>query len=201
MISEAQLAYYAGLFDGEGCVYIKPGLKQVGRIHSLVVSVSITMTDTVALCALERDFGGKLRRSVCRDLARHKKIPYRWQLSSRMAETFLRAIRPFVMVKAAQVDVALQFRDRINLIGHWAHQGLPPGEFEFRLELSHRMSELKKIPAHGTSGGILANSGNPAMGTAELNGVDVLTPKSVETKRQTESQFRLFEDIVQANTN
>src|SRR3990167_4981405 len=109
MISDAQLAYYAGLFDGEGCVYIKPGLKQVGRIHSLMLSVSVTMTDTVALCELERDFGGKLRRSVCNDLTRHKKIPYRWQLSARQAETFLRAIRQFAKVKAAQIDVALEF--------------------------------------------------------------------------------------------
>ena len=199
-VPQTRLAYYAGLFDGEGCVYIKPGVKHTGHIHSLVLSVSVTMTDTIALCELERDFGGKLRRSVCKDITRHHKIPYRWQLSARRAEAFLRSIRPFAKVKAAQIDVALMFRDRINLIGHWAHRGLPPGEFEARLEMSRRMSELKRIPVHGASGGILANSGNPAMGTAELNGVEGFTPKSVETKRQTESH-KLFEDIVQATPN
>lgn len=193
----AQYAYYAWLFDGEGCVYIKHGHRaRVGR--ALTLSVAVTMTDTIALCALVRDFGGSLRLSSRRNLSKHLRQAYRWQISAQKAVVFLCAIRPYTLVKSAQVDVAFAFQQRIQHSGWCGRRGIGTEEYQVRLELANRLSQLNKIPVHGASSGILANSGNPAMGTAELNGS--VDPKSVETRRQAGSS-RLPEGIVQPSAN
>lgn len=109
-------AYAAGLFDGEGSVIIN---RVNARVHSLCCTMHLT--DRAAIGALHARFGGSLN-TVKRRAPRHREI-WSWRVSGAGAERFLLAIRPFLIVKAAQADLAFEFR-----AGHQDAHRLTPDE-------------------------------------------------------------------------
>ena len=195
MLSELKRAYYAGLFDGEGCVTIaKQSLGRGQRGYGLAVRVSVQMCDPAPLQQLQQDCGGGKLYWHGRKEPQHRAL-YGWVVTARQAEAFLTAIRPYVYLKGEQIDLALEFRRRVKLCaGHVTME-----ERGIRLELRERLQALKTLVVFGAMHGIRANSGNPEMGTAELN-APVQGAKSVETKRPTE-QTACFEDIVHPDGN
>jgi len=106
VISKTDLAYTAGIIDGEGCISIVPR-KLDGKVyHSLFVAV--TCTDTVIVPWLKATFGGnthqvKERRKNHRDMLQ-------WGISTQEAEDFLRRILPWLRLKKPQAELALYFR-------------------------------------------------------------------------------------------
>lgn len=107
--SPESLAWIAGFFDGEGCVGT---LKPYQDSRARLVRVTIAQTVREPLDDLVPLFGG----SVCtqkRGNERYKTL-YQWKISAKKAEVFLRAIQPYVRVKAAQLKKALEIRDLIN---------------------------------------------------------------------------------------
>jgi hypothetical protein len=111
-LSETDLAYFAGFFDGEGCVTIGRGVTQYkGRIGHWVL-VQVTNTDPRPIQALHDAFAGHMFRD---DRRRGNERPcYRWQANSRVACRFLEAIRPYSRIKAEQIDVALAFQETLR---------------------------------------------------------------------------------------
>ena len=56
MVSESDIAYIAGLFDGEGSIHFKrgPEKKRSGTYNCMRISMEITMTDkSVLMCVHE----------------------------------------------------------------------------------------------------------------------------------------------------
>ncbi len=89
------LEYVAGLFDGEGCVYISPNL--VG------IQVSVTQQKTEILYLLKKQFGGGVTRYG-------KQSCHKWRLTkTEDIEIFLNAIYPYCIVKKAEVAIGLLF--------------------------------------------------------------------------------------------
>lgn len=104
------LAWAAGFFDGEGCVLVNPRLN--GSAHSLFVSV--TQQNPFALYMLKNRFGGNVTpdKTATSDSYQRKKgatLIWRWKSSSTEAFKFLEGIQPYVVVKADQVRIALEF--------------------------------------------------------------------------------------------
>lgn len=96
-------AYFAGLFDGEGCV-------RLSTRRSPVLKVSIVNTDARPLRHLHRQFGGSITEHTWG--ARHGRPwrrSYEWQVAAGIARSFLRWIAPYVLIKREQVDIALEF--------------------------------------------------------------------------------------------
>ena len=104
------LAWAAGFFDGEGSVLVNPRLN--GSAHSLFVSV--TQQHPFALHMLKNRFGGNVTpdKTATSDSYERKKgatLIWRWKASSTEAFKFLELVQPYVVVKADQVRVALEF--------------------------------------------------------------------------------------------
>lgn len=99
-MNDTDLAYIAGLFDGEGCIH---WAKVRGYRYP---HASIQMTTTGGLTLVVDLFGGQLSKHQDR---RGHKDTYRWTAANRKALSFLKAIRPWLKEKAEQADKVFQF--------------------------------------------------------------------------------------------
>ncbi len=103
--NEQEVAYLAGLFDGEGSVSVNMYSQKPNYAGSLKVGISMTTPEPLRLC--QRIFGGKVRLEKYRN---HWKPCSRWRLHGDRAETFLRAVEPYLIVKKDKAALALSFR-------------------------------------------------------------------------------------------
>jgi hypothetical protein len=103
-ITEIEVAYAAGIFDGEGCIHIAPYRKRGRPYHRLMVAV--TNTDFPLLDWLHARWGGHLGKPLLTNRHRPCKI---WALSEGYAYPFLNAVYPYLIVKRRQAELALQF--------------------------------------------------------------------------------------------
>jgi hypothetical protein len=98
--SDDLLAYIAGFFDGEGSVFL--------QTHGSV-EVRIAQVDRRPLDLVVEHFGGRVGKLS----ERPGRTPcFQWRISRWPdALVFLRAIRPWSIVKAEKIDLVLAFYD------------------------------------------------------------------------------------------
>lgn len=107
MTRKEKLAWAAGIVDGEGYIRFKRGKYRSGNVAYLL-QVSVTNTDIRMLEALQKLFRGVIYQSAVSDDT--KMDCWTWTASHGGAEKVLRAIRPFLVVKKEQADLALLSR-------------------------------------------------------------------------------------------
>ncbi len=153
-VTPQEIAYAAGFFDGEGAVMIwrRTGGKRADdglpyhRLH-----VRIRQCDRRPLDWLAERFGGTVHRSVNAKTATNSREAFDLCMSARSAAWFLRTIRPYVIVKAERIDVALKFQVTMgtacgskSVAGR--NHALPPGIREQREAFRN---ELMRLNARG----------------------------------------------------
>ena len=140
-MTSTDCAYAAGFFDGEGWVGIAyPKInKSEKRNHRLDVSVG--QVDIRPLVWLVEKFGGRIQKNP-KKCGLSQRLIYSWRINGPSAEAFLVAVRPYLIVKAEQADVALAFRKTIKRQqkGH-----VTPALIEHRDELRSKLSLLKRV--------------------------------------------------------
>jgi hypothetical protein len=105
------LCYLAGFFDGEGCVYILRGYRSNGNpFYSL--EISLTSSDIKPLQEAQALFGGKI--STAKGVKASNKDIFRLRLRSNQAASALRAMLPFLIVKAERAEIALEFQEKLS---------------------------------------------------------------------------------------
>jgi hypothetical protein len=115
-MNAADVAYSAGIFDGEGWAIIAPynfNSTSNGRIyprHRMRVGVSNTSRSMLEW--FKRTWGGNIylvypQRGKRRTL-------YCWQPSEKLATQFLSRILPYLNIKTRQARLALRFRNTID---------------------------------------------------------------------------------------
>lgn len=128
-LSATELAYVAGIIDGEGCIQIRPHKPRgASRTRVYQVLVSITNGNEKLIKWLHKSLGGNLYE--------HRKsygtVHRMWQinLSTSHAVNMLRAIRPYLIAKAAQCDIAIAFQDHVEECKHkgYARTGVAKGK-------------------------------------------------------------------------
>ncbi len=106
-----ELGYVAGLFDGEGTVFVSRGCDQrKNEYHKL--EVAIVMTDRRPLDQVKELFGGEIYPKNDVGYAASKtghRNYWRWVPRKKEMETFLITIVAYVWAKREQVEVALHF--------------------------------------------------------------------------------------------
>lgn len=108
-VLDTDVAYAAGLFDGEGCVYVVvTKTKKFGDYFYPMVLVD--MTDEQPIRWLEGLFGGRVN---IRDRAGRRRS-YRWNLTGDRAKGFLDIVSPYLKVKAEQAGWMLSLDGRNN---------------------------------------------------------------------------------------
>lgn len=136
-----QIAYLAGLIDGEGCFYIghvKQGKYGNGfQWHSCL---KITSCDEELIIWLEKTFGGsKDYRYRWTSKQKFTRPVYNWQATGPMLDYLLPLVDPYLIIKKKQCDVMKRYRLTSKNIGS---KRLPPEITEKRLELLNEIRNL-----------------------------------------------------------
>lgn len=104
-------AYLAALVDGEGTIgiYTSRGIRSLSP--SFYVQITVVNTSTVLMDWLVQNIGGRVdvRRDSKSRPANHKQ-PYGWRVHGANADVLIRAIRPYLVIKTQQADLALRLR-------------------------------------------------------------------------------------------
>ena len=103
---EEQIIYEAGLFDGEGSIYI------TGRQRNSTIAIKLTNTDK-KLCQLYYDqWGGSIQE--IKPNKPNVKTLYRWSIYGKKAKPFLIAIQPYSIHKRQLIMTALEYIETIK---------------------------------------------------------------------------------------
>jgi hypothetical protein len=118
-LSLADLAYTAGLFDGEACFTVEaPGIQANGRRKAGRVRIMVGMTTPDVLRWLKETYGGGFYAKKAR--VQGSKPVHLWCLSGRSAGMLLEKLRPFLRVKQEAADIAIAFhRRQLGRPGAW----------------------------------------------------------------------------------
>ena len=118
-MKRTDLAYTAGIIDGEGSIGILPNSQH----KSYCLRVEVGSTDEWLPMWLKFAWGGYVYRA-------ERKLPrqtcWLWYISSRQAAEFLTLILPYLKLKREQAQIALRFQSRRR--GYGGKQK-PKGEF------------------------------------------------------------------------
>ena len=115
-VNKIKMAYFAGFFDGEGCIQILPhsckprkdGTKLDNPSYMLTCSVG--STNEWILNSLQFAFGGKVYPN--REAKNSRSKVWAWTIWSRQALVFLKAISPYLTLKSGEAEVAIRFQLR-----------------------------------------------------------------------------------------
>jgi hypothetical protein len=123
--TEREVAYFAGFFDGEGCISLqRPSPSETPGSYSLTVSVG--QSDIRPLERLKKVFGGSLHEVRRGPSFRFNwKTHWRWSGNRRVAQQFLEAARPYLIVKAEQCWLALEYLALLDRMGTQGHPTTP----------------------------------------------------------------------------
>lgn len=103
-LSQVEIAYFAGLFDGEGC--IGAGKNQWENIH---IRLAVKMTDESVIRLLHEKFGGHFY-SIPEDRLTNRKARYVWCLyACDCVLGVLDLMLPYLRVKREQAELAVSF--------------------------------------------------------------------------------------------
>lgn len=96
-----EIAYMAGLFDGEGCIgaYVQKNIP--------LIYVQVEMGNAQGVELFHRWFGGSFRpqkRATARTIS-----TWRWTVVNKNARVSLTTLLPFLIVKKDQAELALQW--------------------------------------------------------------------------------------------
>lgn len=105
-IDEGELAYFAGFFDGEGSV----------AIYRKKYVVSLTNTDVRPLLRANAIWGGFISKQTIATRPGAVQDIWRWQIYGHNSRGFLVGIRPFVVIKAEQIDGYLAVLDVLPIL-------------------------------------------------------------------------------------
>lgn len=148
--------YFAGFFDGEGCVgiYLRP-IKHSGRgavSPQYFLSISIANTNFEVLSHIRETCGGVIGNPQIHRPKKDgnpRKHLWRWSAQSRESFHILSAVFPFLIVKREQAAVALEYQTTILEYANRPHPGrlgqnrLEPEEIKRRREFALHMKALK----------------------------------------------------------
>ena len=107
MPSETDLAWAAGIIDGEGCITIT---RAGGQLRVMVANTDLRM-----LHKLRELFGGNISRK--KTYRAHYKPQWFWQLCAKDAAGALNAMLPYLVTKADQAELGLLSRRYIGRVG------------------------------------------------------------------------------------
>ena len=108
-MSRLDHAYCAGLFDGEGCVSIVNDKSQGWNSWRLMIQMNSTSVSS--LNKMIGMFGGRYgeqKRTLNNNLT-PRFVAYHWALNGAKAYEALKKMRPFLVEKKAQADIAMKF--------------------------------------------------------------------------------------------
>lgn len=142
-MQDSDLAYVAGIIDGEGCVSLNINRRSdVTSGYVFVLKVSVAMTDKEVPEWLKATFGGSLSTHLPAKTG--YRIYYAWMLEAKQAANFLGVILPYLRVKTAQATLALEFQ-KLKSSGGYRRQSPKPQEaYNAEIRVVEQMRQLNR---------------------------------------------------------
>jgi hypothetical protein len=113
-LSDVDVAYLAGIFDGEGSIHLR---RAYGRGHRALRTYSLRVD---VACGTHKDAMRRIGAMVGKDTAvqalptingnGNKRIAWRVRLHTRQALAFLLVVQPYLLIKADQAKIAIEFQ-------------------------------------------------------------------------------------------
>lgn len=140
---EADLAYLAGLIDGEGCISIKHNKQN--NVYFPWIAVGMTQLEGIEL--LVETFGGKVREDRT---SNRKSVMYRWEQNKRdVVMHVLQSVLPYLRVKKALAILVLAFCQDVEMTSRGYKTTVK--EQERRKDLHLQVKELNNVRAPATT--------------------------------------------------
>ena len=142
-----QLAYLAGIIDGEGCLGISKNTtkKQRQKNPKYQSEVCIINTDTRLMNWLKENFGGLVNERKI--YGPNDKISYRWRIKESQHQIILKAIIPHLVIKTEQAKLIIKFltnKTQNNLDGREVSQ-------KEIIRREYYYQEIKKLNTRGNT--------------------------------------------------
>ena len=109
-ISDIELAYIAGFFDGEGCIHYSFKKHWTDRPPNSLVWMQVSNTDQQVIDYLKGKFGGFIFRQDNRD---GRRVLYNWKITGRQTFVILRLLLPYLRTKHDKAQLILQHEELI----------------------------------------------------------------------------------------
>lgn len=140
MLTVADLAWTAGIIDGEGSIFVmRQKRKDRERDTNFILRVSVQSTDPYMTKELLKMFPDGAEFSVQRERGQGWSDTLKWQLNGKKAARFLKEIMPFLRVKQEQAKLAIEFQDTTKK--HWRH--MLPVDYEKQAFLYAALKQAK----------------------------------------------------------
>jgi hypothetical protein len=108
MTKREKIAWAAGFVDGEGCIQIvRNRHNAMAGEYQYKVSLTVVQKAKSPLTKLVEIFGGEVKK--------HDGY-WRWTVMCAQADSVLRALLPFLVLKKSQAELALSFQSRRGTI-------------------------------------------------------------------------------------
>ena len=145
-----ELAYMAGLFDGEGCIHIaRIHTKKRSLAYQLVCKVS--MYNLPVLEMLKECFGGSIRRESKDELHNKYGLLHSWAIWGSSSIAFLKQLMPYLRIKETQANLAIEFQSKKAVgakRGKWGNRGKTEEAIALEGQQYLLMRSLKKEGAN-----------------------------------------------------
>ncbi len=135
--SDIDLAYMAGIVDGEGTIGARRRTNAKGQAY-VDFSISVANTDRRLIDWIQERFPGAVDLREQRQSHKHKPL-YRWTVNGQKGATIISALRPYLVIKAEQADVYVALRATIG-----NGSALTDEVREYRESLVLRLRELNR---------------------------------------------------------
>jgi hypothetical protein len=141
-LGSGEWAYLAGVIDGEGSIMLRhhpPRAESKHRWEYWEPTMRVFNSDRRLMDWLTEHFGGGV--SLARNNREQQKDCWIWSARTREIAELLTGLRPFLLLKAEQADVVLEYYATYR---HMGRRGHPPALVERRREMAAMVKELNR---------------------------------------------------------
>lgn len=140
---QSDLAWSAGIIDGEGCIAIKTHMPKshqgLTRWFGLVLAVKMIHRPTIVRLQSIFDCG-----TIQIERRGRLRTMYRWHVSARDAAGVLMTVLPYMCTKYDEAVLALQFAEANKRTVQGRHRIVSPSVTAVRLGLMEELAALKR---------------------------------------------------------
>lgn len=135
--------YTAGLIDGEGCIRLMESKRGVVRVS---VEVQMSAKALPILQRLHSTYGGNTLAHKRDNRTQTRAETWSWRMGGMEAIDFLKRIKPYLILKPEQAELAIWFHETVSKMPHGPGKGRPWSEEMKALgqRARGRMSELNR---------------------------------------------------------
>lgn len=149
-VSKEDICWFAGLFDGEGCIRIRKAIKKKALNPSYAGYMTICMTHEDTISKLKKLFGGSMYKNY---YSKNKNMIYVWMIGQNATKELIKLIKPYSITKLNELLLMEEFLELSNayrtsnkgyLVTENGGRTLPPSIINQREKLFIKMKDLKQ---------------------------------------------------------